>query len=59
MAPLTVFGDLQDVADEGAVAVKGLGPREVDGSLLRGAQQRDRVLWSVGELPVRRRRREP
>lgn len=50
---LTVLRDLQDVADQGAVAVKGLGPREVDGSLLCGAQNRDWVLWSVRKLPVR------
>lgn len=49
---LTVFRDLQDVADQGTVAVKRLGPCEVDGSLLCGAQNRDWILWSVGKLPV-------
>lgn len=49
---LTVFRDLQDVADQGAVAVKRLGPCEVDGSLLCGAQNRDWILWSMGKLPV-------
>lgn len=50
--PLTVFRDFQDVADQGAVAVEGLGPCEVDGPLLCGAQNCDWVLWSVGQLPV-------
>lgn len=49
---LTVFRDLQDVADQGAVAVKRLGPCEVDGSPLCGAQNRNWILWSVGKLPV-------
>lgn len=49
---LTVLRDLQDVADQWAVAIKGSGPREVDGPPLRQAQERDRIFWSVGELPV-------
>lgn len=49
---LTVLWDLQDVADQGAVAVEGLSPGQVDGPLLRGAQDRYWVFWSVGQLPV-------
>lgn len=52
LCTLTVFRDLQDVADQGAVAVKRLRPCEVDGSLLCGAQNRDWILRSVGKLPV-------
>lgn len=50
--PLTVFRDLQDVADQGAVAIKGLGPCEVDGPLLCGAQNCYWIFWSMGQLPV-------
>lgn len=50
--PLTIFGDFQDVADEGAVSVKGLGPCEVDGPLLRDAQDCYWVFWSMGQLPA-------
>lgn len=49
---LTVLRDLQDVADQRAVAIKGPGPREVDGPPLCQAQKRYRIFWSVGELPV-------
>lgn len=31
---LTVLGHLQDVADQRAVPIEGLGPRQVDGPLL-------------------------
>lgn len=49
---LTVFRDLQDVSDEGAVAIKGLGPCEVDSPPLCGTQNCYRVFWSMGQLPV-------
>lgn len=48
---LTVLGHLQDVADQRAVPIEGLGPRQVDGPLLRGAECRHWVLGGVGELP--------
>lgn len=49
--PLTVFGDLHDVAEQGAVAVEGLGPGEVDGPFLQGAEGGRGALGGVGELP--------
>lgn len=54
--PLTVFRHLQDVADERAVAIKGLCPCEVDGALLWDAVGSNWILWSMGELPVRGKR---
>lgn len=49
--PLTVLGDLHDVAEQGAVAVEGLGPGEVDGPFLLRAQDGHGALGGVGELP--------
>lgn len=48
---LTVLRHLQDVAKQGAVAVEGLGPRQVDGPPLRCAEGRHRALGGVGQLP--------
>lgn len=48
---LTVLRHLQDVAEQGAVAIEGLGPRQVDGPPLRGAEGRHGVLGGVRQLP--------
>lgn len=49
---LTVFRHLQNVADQGAVAIEGPGPCQVDGPLLGGAEKRYWIFWSMGQLPV-------
>lgn len=49
---LTILRNLQDVAYEGTVAIKRLGPGKVNGSFLRCAQHRCRVLWGMGQLPA-------
>lgn len=56
---LTVLGHLQDVADQRAVAVEGLGPRQVDGPPLRGTEGRHGVLGGVRQLPGGDRRGGP
>lgn len=56
---LTVLGHLQDVADQRAVPIEGLGPRQVDGPLLRGAECRHWVLGGVRELPGGKRHGGP
>lgn len=48
---LTVLRHLQDVADQRAVAVEGLGPRQVDGPSLRGTESRHWVLRGMRQLP--------
>lgn len=48
---LTVLRHLQDVAEQRAVAVEGLGPRQVDGPSLCGAEGRHGVLGGVRQLP--------
>lgn len=49
---LTVLGNLQDVADEGTVAIESFGPGQVDGSLLGRAEPGRGVLRGVGQLPA-------
>ena len=56
---LTVLGHLQDVADQRAVAVEGLAPRQVDGPPLRGTEGRHGVLGGMRQLPRRDRRGGP
>lgn len=46
----TVLRHLQDVADQGAVAVEGLGPCQVDGPPFRGAESRRWVLRGMRQL---------
>lgn len=48
---LTVLRHLQDVAEQRAVAVEGLGPRQVDGPSFCGAEGRHGVLGGVRKLP--------
>ena len=56
---LTVLGHLQDVADQRAVAVEGLAPRQVDGPPLRGTEGCHGVLGGVRQLPGEDRRGGP
>lgn len=49
---LTVLRNLQDVANERTVAIKRLGPGQVDGSFFRCAQLGCGVLRGVGQLPA-------
>ena len=56
---LTVLRHLQDVADQRAVAVEGLAPRQVDGPPLRGTEGRHGVLGGVRQLPGGERRVGP